>query len=154
MAYVTLAEGPRMTIVRLPRLPIVLLGLSLAMTQAAANAAPLDTAGATQCQVTGWAKDTDPRGTHIRGAPRGDAPIIGHLAPLTKISKDEWTGVTFDIVGSKDGWLLIQNPDRADGLKLDADHVADGRGWIWGGLVGTQSLRGRSVRGRAARRRP
>ena len=74
----------------------------------------------------------------MRSAPRADAAIIGRLAPLTKIAADEWTGVEFDIVGSKDGWLLIENPNPADGLKLDAAHAADGRGWISGKLVGTQ----------------
>jgi len=121
---------------RAPGLTVVLLGLTLATTQAAA--APLDTAGATQCEARGWAKDKDPKGTNIRNAPRADAPVIGHLAPLTKIAADEWTGVEFDIVGSKGGWLLIKDPTPADGMKLDAEHAADGRGWIWGGLVGTQ----------------
>jgi hypothetical protein len=121
---------------RTPRRTVVLLGLALATTQAAA--APLDTTGASQCEARGWAKDTDPKGTNVRNAPRADAPVIGRLAPLTKIAADEWTGVEFDIVGSRNGWLLITNPNPADGLKLDADHAAAGRGWIWGGLVGTQ----------------
>src|SRR4030095_6318024 len=112
-------------------------GTSLALAGVAAQAAPLDTAGASQCEFTGYAKDRDPKGTNVRIAPRADAAVIGRLAPLTKISADEWTGVEFDIVGSKDGWLLIKNPNRADGMKLDAAHAADGRGWIWGGLGGT-----------------
>lgn len=121
---------------RAPRLTVVLLGAALATTQAAA--APLDTAGATQCEARGWAKDKDPKGTNIRNAPRVDAPVIGHLAPLTRIAADEWIGVEFDIVGSRNGWLLIKNRQPADGMKLDAEHAADGRGWIWGGLVGAQ----------------
>jgi hypothetical protein len=123
---------------RASRLLAGLLGASLALAGVAAQAAPLDTAGASQCEVTGYAKDRDPKGTNVRIAPRADAAVIGRLAPLTKISADEWTGVEFDIVGSKDGWLLIKNPNRADDMKLDAAHAADGRGWIWGGLVGTQ----------------
>ena len=104
---------------RTPRRTVVLLGLALATTQAAA--APLDTTGASQCEARGWAKDKDPKGTNIRNAPRADAPVIGHLAPLTKIAADEWTGVEFDIVGSKGGWLLIKDPTPADGMKLDAE---------------------------------
>ena len=123
---------------RAPRLLAGLLGTSLALAAVAATAAPLDTTGALQCEARGYAKDRDPKGTNIRNAPRADAPVIGRLAPLTRISADEWTGVEFDIVGSKGGWLLIANPNPADGLKLDAEHAADGRGWIWGGLVGTQ----------------
>src|SRR5215510_10669584 len=88
-----------LTAMRAPGIAVVLLGFTLATTQAAA--APLDTAGATQCEARGWAKDKDPKGTNIRNAPRADAPVIGHLAPLTKIAADEWTGVEFDIVGSR-----------------------------------------------------
>jgi hypothetical protein len=116
----------------------MLLGAGLAMAEVAADAAPVDTTGAAQCQARGYAKDSDPKGTNVRAAPRADAVVIGRLAPLTKIAADEWTGVEFDIVGSKDGWLLIENPNPADGLKLDAAHASDGRGWIWGGLVGAQ----------------
>ena len=94
------------------RLLAGLLGASLALAGVAAQAAPLDTAGASRCEVTGYAKDRDPKGTNVRIAPRADAAVIGRLAPLTKISADEWTGVEFDIVGSKDGWLLIKNPNR------------------------------------------
>jgi hypothetical protein len=119
---------------------LVLGGLTLAFGAAAAP--PLDTAGASQCETRGYAKDTDPKGTNVRSAPRADAAIVGRLAPLTKIAADEWTGVEFDIAGSKDGWLLIKNPTPGDGLKFDAAHAADGRGWISGRLVGTQLTTG------------
>ena len=109
---------------------------SLALACAAAHAQPLDTAGAIACAVSGWAKDPDPKGTNVRGAARTDALIIGHLAPMTRITKDEITGVMFDIVGSKDGWLLIQNGSDG-GLTFDKAHEADGRGWISASLVGT-----------------
>jgi hypothetical protein len=111
---------------------------AVAAASGAAAAPPLDTTGATQCQIRGYAKDTDPKGTNIRRAPRADAAIIGRLAPLTRIEGDIWTGVEFDIVGAKDGWLLIRNPEPSDGLKFDLAHAGDGRGWLWGHLVGTQ----------------
>jgi hypothetical protein len=106
---------------------------------AAADAAaqPLDTAGATLCKVRGWVQDPDPKGTNVRSAPRANAPIIGHLAPMVQITKDERTGVEFDIVGSKDGWLLIQNGSDG-GLTFDAAHAADGRGWITARFVSAQ----------------
>jgi hypothetical protein len=102
----------------------------------AASAAPVETTGASQCRIRGYLKDTDPKGTNIRSAPRADAPLIGHLAPLTKIAPDTSTGVEFEIVGSKDGWLLIQNGEPKTDFKLDASHAADGRGWVSGKLVG------------------
>ncbi len=120
---------------RAPRLPIVLLGFSLGTTQAAA--APLETAGATQCDVSGFSIDPDPRGTNLRSAPRSDAPVIGWLSPRTRIAPDEVVGVRFDIIGSKDGWLLIANGDPAADFMLDPSNATDGRGWVSGRLVGT-----------------
>ena len=93
--------------------------------------------GRTSCAVRGYATDTDPRGTNVRSAPRADAPIIGHLAPPTKIDANTETGIEFDIVGSKDGWLLIRNGSDG-GLTFDPAHRADGRGWVSAKLVGTQ----------------
>ena len=101
---------------RARHLPFVLLGLGLAATQVAA--APLDTTGASQCEVRGFATDTDPKGTNVRTAPRADAAIIGRLPPL----KDSM-GVELDITGSKDGWLLARSEDG----KL--------YGWVSGKLV-------------------
>lgn len=119
-------------------LPAVMLGGLLASTTAGAQTrAPLDTAGATSCEVRGFAIDRDPKGTNVRNAPRVDAPVIGHLAPMIRVDKDEYSGVDFDIVGFKDGWFLIKNGSN-EGLKLDATHADDGRGWISARLVGVQ----------------
>jgi hypothetical protein len=122
---------------RASRLPLVLLGFALATGQGAAQAAPLDTTGATQCETFGFSIDPDPKGTNLRSAPRVDAPVIGRLAPRTRITPDEIVGVTFEIVGSKDGWLLIKNGNPEKDFMLDAANAADGRGWVSGKLVGT-----------------
>jgi hypothetical protein len=119
-----------------PRHLVVTLAGSLALGSAAA-AQPLETAGATTCDVRAFANDSDPRGTNVRSAPRADAPIIGRLAPLTRIERDTLVGVEFDIVGSKNGWLLIRNGRPEGGLTFDAAHAADGRGWISGRLAAT-----------------
>ena len=116
---------------------IVALACVSALASIAAAAQTIDTAGATSCAVRGYATDTDPKGTNVRAAPRPDAPVIGHLAPPTKIDPNTETGVEFDIVGSKDGWLLIRNGSDG-GLTFDAAHRADGRGWVSAKLVGTQ----------------
>ena len=62
--------------------------------------------------------------------------MIGRLAPRVRLGPGEYTGVEFEIVGSKDGWLLIQSADPATDFKLDAAHAADRRGWISGKLTG------------------
>ena len=106
---------------------------------AGASAAPLDTAGATQCQTRGFSIDTDPKGTNVRSAPRADASILRRLPPLVKIGPDTVTGVEFVIVGSKDGWLLIEESEQ--------------RGWISGRLVGT-TLASRPLRAAPRRDAP
>jgi hypothetical protein len=121
---------------RAPRLPIVLLGFSLATTQAAA-AEPIDTTGAMQCEASGFSIDPDPKGTNLRSAPRANAPVVGRLAPRTRITPVEVVGVTFDIVASKDKWLLIRNGNPEKDFMLDPANAADGRGWVSGKLVGT-----------------
>lgn len=112
------------------------LGGLLAFASVAAGAAPVETTGASQCQARGFSTDLDPAGTNVRSAPRADAPVIGRVSPRALIGPNTYEGVEFEIVGSKDGWLLIQKPDPADGLKLDVAHAAEGRGWISGRLVG------------------
>ena|SRR5579871_332289 len=116
---------------------LMTLGCVLALGPLGTAAQPLDTAGVTQCAVRGFAIDRDPKGTNVRSAPRANAPIIGHLVPMIRIDKDEYSGVEFDIVGSRDGWFLIKNGSD-DGLKLDAAHADDGRGWVSARLVSVQ----------------
>ena len=102
-----------------------------------AMAQPLDTAGATACEVRAFAIDRDPKGTNVRSAPSAKAPIIGHLVPMIRVGGDDYSGVEFDIVAFKDGWFLIKNGSDG-GLKLDAAHKDDGRGWISARLVSVQ----------------
>jgi hypothetical protein len=120
---------------RVRRLPVVLLGFGLGATQVAA--APLETAGATQCEVSGFSIDPDPKGTNVRSAPRANAPVIGHLAPRVRVTPVETTGVTFKILGSRDGWLLIRDGSPSESFTLDPANAEDGRGWVSGKLVGT-----------------
>jgi hypothetical protein len=121
-------------------LTVLLLGGGLAAMSVAADAAPLDTTGASQCKTVGYSTDRDPKGTNVRSAPRADAPVIGHLAPRTHLGPDVHEGVEFEIVGSKDGWLLIQKQKGAPAgeFTLDPAHAEDGRGWVSGRLVGVQ----------------
>ena len=135
------------------RLVAVTLGGLLTLPPVTASAAPLDTTGASQCRTRGYSTDTDPAGTNVRSAPRADAPVIGRLAPRTMLGPGTYEGVEFEVVGSKDGWLLIQKPDPKSGLKLDAVNAADGRGWISGRLVGVV-LGNRSLRAAPRREAP
>ena len=111
---------------------IVLAGVCLAVSPAFAT--PIDTDGASRCRTAGYLKDADSRGTNVRGAPRANAPIIGHLPPPAPIEpgSDEIVGAEFDIIGAKDGWLLIDNARPGS----DAKMAFKGPGWISSRLVG------------------
>jgi hypothetical protein len=98
-----------------------------------AFAAELETAGATQCQTAGYLKDSNPRGSNVRRAPRANAAVIGHLPPRAPMApgSDEIVGAEFDIIGAKDGWLLIRDARTGENGK----QVFKGPGWIFGRLV-------------------
>jgi hypothetical protein len=117
-------------------LRVLLLGLGLAAVPVVVDATPLDTTGTSQCEARGYAIDADPKGTNVRSAPRADAPIIGHLAPRTRMGSNFYEGVEFEIVGSRDGWFLIQRGSPAKDFTLAPANAADGRGWVSGRLVG------------------
>ena len=98
-----------------------------------ALAADVETAGATSCTVRGFAIDPDPKGTNIRSAPRADAPVIGRLSPRVHLSRIDIVGMEFEIVGSRNGWLLIKSAQN----EQDPNEKAfAGPGWISGRLVG------------------
>ena len=80
------------------------------------------------------------------GAADSDAPLFELVQPeLFGVSGGQpscWADFNRDgfydlFVGFKDGWFLIRNGSD-DGLKLDAAHAEDGRGWISARLVGVQ----------------
>jgi len=113
-----------------------LLASAVILSDVSAEAAPVDTSGASPCKARGFSTDTDPRGTNVRSAPSADAPVIGRLSPRVRLGPDTYTGAEFEIIGSKDGWLLIRSVKPETDLELDAANAADGRGWISGKLVG------------------
>lgn len=97
-----------------------------------AVAVQIETAGITECRVAGYLKD--PRGTNVRSAPRTNAPTVGRLPSRMRLEpgSDVFIGAEFDIVGAKNGWLLIRNAR----IGADAKQMFKGSGWISGRLVG------------------
>jgi hypothetical protein len=91
---------------------------------------------ASRCDVQGFSADPDPNGTNVRDSPNAGAPIIGHLPAR---HTDPKTGITtrpeFHVIGSKDGWLWIEN---ASGPEAGGAATVSfkGPGWISGKLVG------------------
>jgi len=111
---------------------IAVIGASGSFALAAGSPPAVDTSGASSCAVRGYLTDRDPKGTNVRGAPRADAPIIGYLPPAAMQPEvAEVEGAEFDIVGAKNGWLLIRNAEFDDKV------LFAGPGWISGRLAGT-----------------
>jgi hypothetical protein len=113
---------------------IAMLGLATALAASAAQAAPVETQGATACDIGAFATDHNPKGTDARAAPRADAAVIGHLPPLFYLSKDDYTGAEFRVIGAKDGWLLIEKVRYENTL----EYAFEGPGWIPGNLAAVQ----------------
>jgi hypothetical protein len=101
----------------------------------AAQAAGVDVRGASACSISAFAIDRDPKGSNIRSAPRADAPVIARLPSLCHLDPSTLVGAEFEVVGSRDGWLLIQNP-KAVQYDNKTAQAFNGKGWISGALVG------------------
>jgi hypothetical protein len=98
----------------------------------------LDTAGASRCEVHGFLTDPDPKGTNVRGAPRGNALVIGHLAPFIHLTPNDDVGVEVEITGSANGWLLVKQVLHPDDDAATLAKAFRGTGWVSGTLVSTQ----------------
>jgi hypothetical protein len=125
-------------------LRLVALGLAATLAAGVTNAlaATVETQGATTCQVDAFSTDRDPKGTNVRAAPRADAAVIAHLPAPVYLSGD-LVGTQLDVIGAKDGWLLIRDANFRDPNGKRPDFTFAGPGWIWGGLVGAQIADGR-----------
>jgi hypothetical protein len=118
-------------------LPFVAGALSAQSGTPARAGADVETGpGVSACAAAGFSNPKDASTTNLRAAPRTGAKVIGHfpgLAQGTDLAEPE-----FDIVGSKDGWLLIRNARSADPAAESRRVLFAGPGWIWGGLAGVQ----------------
>jgi hypothetical protein len=112
----------------------------------AASAQSVETAGATTCAISGWSNDSDPAGLNVHAAPNKDARVIGRLPPPRAQAGDTYSA-EFDIIGSRNGWLLIRNAHFADYGDGKGDRVVfAGPGWVFADkvrfLINSVDLRG------------
>lgn len=126
----------------------VLSAFSVLIATTAGNAQPLppDTVA---CKISGYSTATDRAGAAVRGEPQASASILGRLAPAQRATKadnedvppsDQLWRTGFDVVGFREGWLLIENalhpyddPDRRSVLgrrSTGGVKTYSGRGWI------------------------
>lgn len=108
----------------------LLLALAAAVASGqGARAASVDTKVTTPCAFSAWSTDKDPAGLNVRAA-----PIVGKL-PAPRASGDY--AVEFQVIGSRDGWLLIRQAKRVDYDGGGPDtQVFAGPGWVSGTKVG------------------
>jgi hypothetical protein len=116
--------------------PFALIAAGIAALCASpAVAQPVQTAGATACAIEGWSADPDPAGLNVRAAPNKDAKVIGRI-PAARDQAGDTYSAEFDIVGSRDGWLLIRNAHFADYGDGKGDKaVFAGPGWVFADKV-------------------
>jgi hypothetical protein len=110
-------------------------GMVCLLPAAAGVAATVDTAGVTACTLSGWSGDPDPAGLNIRAAPRADAEIIGRVPPPEDQAGDSYAA-EFRIIGSRNGWFLINSVKFADYGNGKGDRVVfGGPGWVFADKV-------------------
>ena len=98
-------------------------------------AAAVDTHGVTACAISGWSDDKDPAGLNVRAGPDKSAAIIGRIPP-ERMQGYESIAAEFDIIGSRDGWLLIRDVHYADYGEGKGDRaVLAGPGWVYADKV-------------------
>ncbi len=98
---------------------------------------PVDTSGAVACAIDVYSLDDDPNGLNVRAGPSGKAAVIAKLE-----NSREQDGESFEVemrvVGSKDGWLLIEKAFFRDYGEPDkAGVVFEKKGWVSGTLSGS-----------------
>jgi hypothetical protein len=93
------------------------------------------------CDAHGWATDRDPNGLNVRSSPTAKAPVVARF----KYRADGAYGakVEFDIIGFKNGWLLIENGSYGDyGDPEPKEPVYAGKGWVSASMVAGQLFGG------------
>jgi hypothetical protein len=129
------------------RTPATLFVVSLVGLAGAQAGSAQPVQGATACAISGWSNDPDPAGLNVRAAPSKDARVVARIPPSRAQAGDTYAA-EFDIVASRDGWLLIRNARFADYGGGKGDRIVfPGPGWVFADkvrfLINDIDLRGR-----------
>jgi hypothetical protein len=113
---------------------------------AAANSATSAQPTANRCSnIRGQLIDADPVGRNVRDAPNANARRLGAIPPPFMGTEGVAFPAAFDIIDSRNGWLLIENAGFDEALVgPNAPASYRGRGWISGRgvMVTVQASRG------------
>ncbi|MGA8171691.1 MAG: hypothetical protein WB816_12795 [Methylocystis sp.] len=89
------------------------------------------------CDAHGWSTDRDPNGLNVRASPTEKAPVVARF--VYRPDAVNGSNVQFDIIGFKNGWLLIENGSYGDyGDPEPKQPVYAGKGWISASMVAGQ----------------
>lgn len=117
-------------------LGLALLSLLGGGSKAAAEK-PVDTSGAVPCEIDVYSIDDDPAGLNVRAGPSASAALIATLENEREQNGEDFN-LEMRVIGSKDGWLLIERAFFRDYGEPDkAATVFDQKGWISGKLAGS-----------------
>ena len=115
----------------------------------------------TACEAYAWLVDDDPAGVAVRAAPSTKGTVIATL-PAERKSADDLFGAEVSIIGSTDGWFLIENAVHpAENYGQDAEPAQGtgsnlvrrtyrGRGWVHGSRLATEIQSGEWLRASTA----
>ena len=113
------------------------------------------------CEIYASVDDTDPAGVVVRATPDSKGQIIATLPSghQTQDSEEYSFGAEVDVIGSVDGWFLIENakhpaqlygesPDSAvpGAGSVNTRRAYEGRGWVHGSRLSTEIQSGDSLR--------
>lgn len=118
---------------------------------AAVRAAPGAGEGVRLCHVSAYLQDRDPAGTNLRAGPGTTAAIVKRI-PNQRKEGGERIAPEFEIIGAKDGWLLVRNI-RWAGYDLKEALIHPGPVWISASLA-MASIEGHDIREKPEPRSP
>jgi hypothetical protein len=114
--------------------------------------------GVQACEAYAWLADDDPQGVAVHSAPSAKGAVI---ASLPAAGQKQSEGAEVNVVGSADGWFLIENAVHpAENYGEDVDPAPGtgsnlvrrtyrGRGWVHGSRLSTGIQAGQSLRASA-----
>ena len=111
--------------------------------------------GTMACNFGAYSIDKDPKGLNVRAEPLAQSPILGTLPPPYKfkarganVPPEGWR-TEFLVIGTKDGWFLIQGAkppgqEYEDARVYPKNHPRPyaGRGWVAGNKIGANFANG------------